>query len=262
LNFGESRYAFAAMKLLVTVVILFGQSVAGFAISNTVVNMSHYDMMNPNFVRMHDEGVIGLIHEASYPRYERDSKYGYRQNAALRAGLLWGAYHFADATDPVRQADHFLSVVGGAWHAASPPSGTPGVLLVLDFEQNGHYPGGTMRIDQAVRFAERIHERTGIYPGFYSGEYRIRQFVGGSRAGSALRNCWLWVANYHFEPRSVRPWSRWDMWQYTGDGKCDLRPRSSFPTTVANVRQAERNMFRGSAVDLKAFWQQNAWLPK
>ena len=37
---------------------------------------------------------------------------------ALQAGLLWGAYHYADATDPVRQADHFLSVVSSAWAQA------------------------------------------------------------------------------------------------------------------------------------------------
>ena len=37
-----------------------------------------------------------------------------------RAGLLWGAYHYANATDPIRQADHFLSVVSSAWAQADP----------------------------------------------------------------------------------------------------------------------------------------------
>lgn len=229
---------------------------------NSVVNLSHYDLVRPNFDQMRREGIVGVIHEASFPRAVRDDKYLARQEAAVSAGLLWGAYHFADATNPVRQADFFLNTVANAWRAAN-PSGRPNeVLLVLDFEKNGHYPGGTMKVEQAVTFIERIRERTGIYPGIYSGEYRIAQVLNGpgvtlSQKG-ALTRCWLWVANYHYEPRVVAPWGRWNLWQYTGDGVCDL-PRSSFPKHVANVRNAERNIYRGSNEDLREFWQQHSW---
>jgi lysozyme len=75
-----------------------------------------------------------------------------------------------------------------------------------------------------------------------------------------LANCWLWIANYHAEPRSTAPWDQWHLWQYTGDGKCDL-PRAMFPKSVANVRKAERNIFRGSPSALQAFWQGHAWQP-
>jgi hypothetical protein len=51
------------------------------------------------------------------------------------------------------------------------------------------------------------------------------------------------------------------MWQYCGDGKCGLRPRSAFPKSVANVRKAERNIFRGDNVALQTFWRENAWYP-
>jgi hypothetical protein len=51
------------------------------------------------------------------------------------------------------------------------------------------------------------------------------------------------------------------MWQYTGDGKCDLRPRSSYPIRAANIPKAERNIFRGSDAALEAFWQDHAWQP-
>src|ERR1043166_4851839 len=78
---------------------------------NSVVNMSHYDLVRPDFVGMKSEGVIAVIHEATYPRYDRDARYYERFRAARQAGLLWGAYHFADGTNPIRQADHFLDVV-------------------------------------------------------------------------------------------------------------------------------------------------------
>jgi Lyzozyme M1 (1,4-beta-N-acetylmuramidase) len=111
--------------------------------ANSVVNMSHYDLMRPDFGGMAREGVAGVIHEATFPRLERDARYSERQRAALEAGLLWGAYHFADATNPIRQADHFLDAVDSARppiRPDDPEKRRAGVLLVLDFEKNGHYP--------------------------------------------------------------------------------------------------------------------------
>jgi lysozyme len=234
-----------------------------FAASN-VVNLSHYDMMRPDFATMKREGIIGVIHEATYPRLERDAKYFDRQMGALQSGLLWGAYHYADGTDPVRQADHFLSTVSSAWSQAGSTARSPGVLLVLDFEKNGHYPGGTMRADQAVAFVERIRQRTGVYPGVYGSEYYLRQALNSPKVSNAQRNtltnCWLWIANYHKEPRATAPWSYWALWQYCGDGKCGL-PRSAYPISVANIRKAERNIFRGNQSDLQDFWQRRAWNP-
>jgi lysozyme len=237
--------------------------------SNSVVNMSHYDLMRVDFVAMKNEGVVGLIHEASFPRLQRDWRYAERQAAATRAGLLWGAYHFGDGTNPIQQADHFLAVVGSSHPATSAPHEAektrPGVLLVLDFEKNGHYPGGSMSTAQAAAFAERIKERTGKYPGIYGSEYRLRQMLysGGATAAhrAVLSNCWLWIANYHAQPRATSPWGGWDLWQYTGDGKCGLRPRSAFPIGVANLRKAERNIFRGNNAELSSFWQEHAWFP-
>ncbi len=188
------------LSILRAVALFFLIPACAFSASN-VVNLSHYDMMRPDFAAMRREGILGVIHEATYPRLERDAKYLDRQMGALQAGLLWGAYHYGDGTDPVRQADHFLSVVSNSWAQAGSATRSPGVLLVLDFEKNGHYPGGTMRPDQAVAFVERIRERTGVYPGVYSGEYHLGQVLNGPRVTSAQRktltNCWLWVANYH-----------------------------------------------------------------
>ena len=112
------------MKISVTRILLVLQvfQVCAFA-SNSVVNLSHYDLMRVDFERMKSEGIVGVIHEATYPRFDRDSYYGSRQNAATRAGLLWGAYHFGDATDPVRQADHFLDMVASEWHGQNAAPG-------------------------------------------------------------------------------------------------------------------------------------------
>ena len=234
------------------------------AASNSVVNMSHYDLMRVDFVRMQQQGIVGVIHEATYPPYVRDDKYATRQGAATRAGLLWGAYHFANARDPIRQADHFLGTVRSAWANASESSRPTEILLVLDFEKNGHYPGGTMRVSQAIQFIERIRERTGKYPGLYTNEYRVRDVLNNRDVTSAqkrvLTRCWLWIANYHYEPRVTAPWSYWTLWQYTGDGKCDL-PRRSYPISISNIRKAERNIFPSTRTALEEFWKSRSWNP-
>src|SRR5256886_10159596 len=258
MNFGVSRSLFALLLL----------PLSAFA-SNSVVNLSHYDLMRVDFVAMKSEGVIGVIHEASFPRLQRDWRYPERQSQAMRAGLLWGAYHFGDGTNAIDQADHFLAVVASSHPTVNPVPNEektrPGVLLVLDFEKNGHYPGGSMSTAQAAAFVQRIKERTGKYPGIYGSEFRLRQMLysGGATAAhrAILSNCWLWIANYHNTPRYTSPWGQWDLWQYTGDGKCGLRPRSAFPISVANMRKSERNIFRGNNALLQAFWQEHAWFP-
>ena len=58
---------------------------------------------------------------------------------------------------------------------------------MLDFEKNGHYPGGTMRVDQAVTFVERIRQRTGKYPGVYGSEYRLRAMLNGRGVSSVAK---------------------------------------------------------------------------
>jgi lysozyme len=262
----DQRVIFSRMKRrLVRILFALAFAPLGVFASNSVVNMSHYDLMRPDFVAMKNQGVLGVIHEATFPRYESDWRYRERQLAALNAGLLWGAYHFGDGTDPVRQADHFLGTVAASHPVvakADPQSPRPGVLLVLDFEAN-HYRGGNMSVGQAVAFVQRVKERTGKYPGIYGSEYRLRQTFGGATAGqrTILSNCWLWVANYHAQPGGISPWDRWHLWQYTGDGKCGLRPRNAFPIGVANMRKAERNIFNGNNASLQAFWAERAWFP-
>ncbi len=254
------------MKFVVRILLALSLFPLSAFASNSVVNLSHYDLMRPDFVAMKSEGVVGVIHEASFPRFERDGRYAERQLQAMRAGLLWGAYHFGDGTDPVRQADHFLSVVASSHPVVTGPvqeeKNRPGVLLVLDFENN-HYRGGNMNVAQAVAFAQRIKERTGKYPGIYGSENRLRQMFPGVNGAqrAVLSNCWLWVANYHAPPRGIAPLGNWNLWQYCGDGKCSLRPRNAFPISVANMRKAERNIFNGNNVSLQNFWEEHAWFP-
>ena len=235
------------------------------AADNSVISLSHYDEKGLDFPSMQRNGLEGVIHEATYPAYDHDSRYSYRQNEAGRAGLHWGAYCFGNSSDGRRQADYFLDFVASEWiQGATAASRPPGVLLVLDAEQNTHYPGGSMQVEQAVHFVERVHDRTGGYPGLYSNENWIKKIFNNPSIDAASRQtlskCWLWIANYHVQPASTAPWARWTLWQYTGDGICGL-PRSHYPTAIGAFRNAERTIFSGDRTELRRFWNEHAWLP-
>lgn len=243
-------------SLTVCVMLLLFSCRLAIAATNGLLSLSHYDEVAPDYSGLRSQGIEGIIHEATYPSFSRDTKYSYRQNGASKAGLLWGAYHFGNAGDGAKQADHFLEVV------SSGASSGPGVLLVLDAEQNTHYPGGTMKVRQAVDFIRRVHDRTGVYPGVYSNENWVRTLFGDrsldAESRAVLSKCWLWIANYHYQPATTGPWKNWMLWQYTGDGRCQL-PRSSYPVSVANMRNVERTIFNGDRGALRDFWATHSW---
>src|SRR5262245_23270604 len=113
----EPIWALMKSSLFRSAALLFLIPAGAFAATN-VVNLSHYDMMRPDFATMKRQGIVGVIHEATYPPFIRDAKYLDRQMGALQAGLLWGAYHYGNGRDQVRQADNFLSALYSNWARA------------------------------------------------------------------------------------------------------------------------------------------------
>src|SRR5207237_8779789 len=84
--------SYALMKLRILRILLLLQALHVCAFANSaVVNLSHYDLMRPDFVTMKNEGIVGIIHEATYPSFQRDAQYVLRQRCATHAVLLCGA---------------------------------------------------------------------------------------------------------------------------------------------------------------------------
>src|SRR5882724_13246585 len=78
----NSRVTFPAVKFFArTFFALAFLPLCAFA-SNSVVNLSHYDLVRVDFVAMKSEGVVGVIHEATFPRLQRDWRYFERQASA------------------------------------------------------------------------------------------------------------------------------------------------------------------------------------
>jgi len=177
-----------------------------------VIDLSHFNPP-PDFARAKSAGIAAVIHKATEGATFLDPTYAARRPQAARAGLLWGAYHFGTADDPVAQAHFFLESVQPA-----PP------ILVLDYETN---PSGlSMSIAQARTFVSTIQQLTGNWPGLYGGAW-LKESLAETR-DPVLANCWLWLSQ--FDPTAQIPstWTAWTLWQFTdsatipGIGRCDL----------------------------------------
>ncbi|MQY07691.1 glycoside hydrolase family 25 protein [Actinomadura macrotermitis] len=114
-------------------------------------------------------------------------------------GLVRGAYHYGHPkNDPVREADHFLSVVAAAGLQ-------PGDLLMLDLETTDGRSDRQVN-DWARRWLEHVKEKTGVKAFFYS------SWSFAQQRGAGLGDYPLWVAHYGKAPGRVTPPSPWKQW--------------------------------------------------
>jgi lysozyme len=202
---------------------------------SSVIDISHHNGKSLDFERASADGILGVIHKASQGTAGRDPMFAANRAKAHEAGLLWGAYHFATGSDGARQAAHFLDAVGDP----------RGVLLALDLEPNPD--GASMDLVGAHAFVVHIYEKTGRFPGLYSG-HAIKQLLG-DRSDPILTNCWLWLAQYG--PKAVVPsnWPTWTLWQYT-DGRIGGDPK-----VVDGIGPCDRSRFNGSEANLRKLWR-------
>jgi len=210
-------------------------------IINSVIDLSHHNAID--FQQVAGDGVLGVIHKATQGVTFTDPTYNSRKQEAADAGLLWGAYHFGDGSDPVAQADRFLDIV-------KPDAAT---LIALDFEPNTLKTAGpagqTMNLAGAEAFVNRINENLGTFPGLYCSPGFLKQQLG-SKTDSPLKNCWLWIAHYTTAPAPTVPllWQDWTLWQYTDGNK------GAQPHTVQGVGKCDRDRFNGDQAGLQALW--------
>jgi lysozyme len=200
---------------------------------NVVIDLSHHNA-SPDFAAAEEAGIVGVIHKATQGLAYVDPTYEEHRDAALDAGLLWGAYHFGTGSDGVQQAAFFLEKV-------LPKKDT---LLVLDLEANPQGP--SMTLEEARAFVTHVQQATGRWPGLYSGHY-LKDLLG-TATDSVLANCWLWLAQYG--PTAVVPpnWPTWTMWQYTDGG---LGPE---PHDVPGIGRCDRDQFNGPLGGLQKLW--------
>lgn len=152
------------------------------------------------------------------------------------AGLLRGAYHFArPADDPEHQAVHFVSVIGEPSWGELPPA--------LDLEATGGRTGQEI-LEWTRAFLSGAEAAVGRELVIYTGGLwrRLLASIAPAEFGTRL----LWTARYGAnQPVVPRPWSQWDIWQFTDGQSGDVQ-------RIPGVRgPCDCNRFRGDMAALQ-----------
>jgi lysozyme len=140
---------------------------------------------------------------------KQDPWFGRDWAAAGRAGLVRGAYHYADPSQSaVRQADAIVNAVGTTREAND-------LGIVLDLESTGGLsPAGLAA--WAHRFLDRVESRTGRLPILYT---YVSFWSGPMRNNRSFGAYPLWLARYGAQPAPLAGWDRWTFWQHTSSAR-------------------------------------------
>jgi lysozyme len=191
-----------------------------------VVDLSHWDCAT-DYAEVKNDGIVGVIFKATEGEGYTDPTYVSQQAAAKAAGLLWGAYHFADGSSVNAQIDNFMRF-------ACPD---PDELFCLDWEDNG---GNVMSAADAKTWITQVENQLGR-PGqcvIYSGNTAKEKINGKDDFFGARR---LWLCQYSSTPAWQESWDNYWLWQYTdgqsgpsphsvkGVGNCDINSYDSGP---------------------------------
>ena len=202
-----------------------------------------------------DKRVAGIIHRATIGD-RADTKYAARRTEAKRRGYLWGSYHLGKTGDPVAQADFYL-------RTAEP---TDDELIALDIEGLDSPPNLTL--ENAVKFINRIKEKTGRYPVLYANQAVVLEISRKYKKTSVFSQIPLWYARFKSTvtdfPKDT--WATYAIWQFASEINCavdtNLDPnkekwdcnqtRPSCPYKVAGAdRCMDVNVYYGTVEDLK-----------
>lgn len=147
-----------------------------------------------------DHGLQFLYHKATEGTSFVDDEYAARRAAAKKAGIPFGAYHFArpKVGNADEEARHFLST-------AKPVAGD--LFPALDLETNDSNLTQLQLTRWVAEFVAIVQSRVGVKPVIYTPFSLLKHFDAP-----------LWVPRYNntnTPPVTPKPWDKWDIWQFS-----------------------------------------------
>lgn len=163
------------------------------------VDISHHQSGKIDWNALKKAGVKWMYHKSTEGSTFKDQNYESRRKEAAKAGVPFGAYHFARpslpiSSDAIKEAQFFVSV-------ANPKPGD--LRPCLDIETREKVSNGDM-IAWVDIFIDEVRKLTGVFPVIYT-PYRL--------SPRAETSTLFWVPRYNNS--NLPPARRWDIWQFS-----------------------------------------------
>lgn len=203
------------------------------------IDISHWQS-SVDFTKVKAAGYEFCFMKATQGTEYLDPTYKDRKDKVRASGMLLGAYHFANSTDPIKEAEWFLKNVGDL---------KEGEIVVLDYE-NDFLPDPAA---WCLTWMSHVESKLGFKPMLYTNEARVIKYNWKS---VVAQNFGLWVAKYASATIYVPEWLQrkpyhdewpfWAIWQYSSKatvpgvvGDCDVNTTSMDIATLKKYGKVE-----------------------
>lgn len=175
-----------------------------------VIDLSHWNTIPHSLSAAASAGIRGVIHKASEGASYKDDKVDARYELSMKAGMMYGLYHFLRAGVSVEaQVNNFLEVYTRY--------GNEDLLIALDYEKGSD--GKTPTMAEVEGWLTRAADVIGKKPVIYSGN-ALKEALGGKPHPTVNGNNYpLWLAQYGSKYTLPPGWSKYWLWQYTDKGE-------------------------------------------
>jgi len=203
-----------------------------------VVDISHYTTVT-DLKKTAAAGIWGIIAKCTQGTNNTDKTYLVNKKKTLDAGMLFGAYHFGEDDDPEEQLNNFLQ------HAQIDNKTLP----CLDYED---YPNSQMTPSQMVKFLRLGEQKVGRKFVIYSGN-RLREDITKLSHDDQAYVCShpLWHAQYSSRVTLPKGFTKYFLWQYTGD---NVGPKPHSVPGLGGEAGLDLNVYDGTRDELISEW--------
>lgn len=190
-----------------------------------------------------DKRLKAIIHKAS-DGSAVDPKYVERAQEARKRGLLYGAYHLGRPGDPIAQAELLLSQANK----------TGAKFLAIDIEDVN--PSKFMTLENAMKFMEHIHTKTGRYPAVYVNKNVHGIISQKYDKTSTFARGPLWIARFASKVglSNKNVWDDYTFWQFSSEINCSPT-KTCFYRVPGTKTDMDVNVFNGNEMALRMLFE-------
>lgn len=185
-----------------------GVDFLGLESGTKFLDLSHWNVVE-DLSKVKSAGYKGIIHKCTQGISNKDSKYIENKKRIKELEFAFGAYHYANAGDPIQEAEWFLKNTGELQN---------GDIIVLDYETYAREDAD----DWCLRWMDYVYKKTGKKPILYTYHGMLNKY----KFTKVAKSYKLWAARYglqeqepneYYKPATGAFQKAW-AWQYCSVG--------------------------------------------